>query len=69
MRGLRGWIIPTRFEKAYILLYNSRIKASQFHIKAGITDKAEAWRQLREYRDRVISGEIPDPRDKYNRWR
>ena len=59
----------TKFERAYIALYNDRITAEQFAEAAGIPDKAEAWRQLCEYRERVIDGEIPDPRDKYNKWR
>jgi len=66
---LEGRLIPTRFERAYILLYNSRITLKQFHVKAGIPDKDEAWKKLCEYRERVISGKIRDPRDKYNRWR
>ena len=66
---LEGKLIPTRFEKAYILLYNGRISGNQFHKKAGIEDREEAWKQLCEYRERVVAGEIRDPRDKYNRWR
>ena len=60
---------PSRFERAYIDLYNDRITAQQFHIAAGIEDREQAWRQLREYRHRVLIGEIPDPRDRWHKWR
>lgn len=66
---LRGRLIPTRFERAYIRLYNGRITAKRFVASCGIADKNEAWETLCEYRKRVVAGEIPDPRDKYNRWR
>ena len=59
----------TRFEQAYIDLYNDRITAAEFAQAAGIADSEKAWRQLHEYRRRVIQGEIPDPRSKYNLWR
>lgn len=59
----------TQFEKAYIDLYNERITPQQFSTAAGIPDQAEAWRQLCEYRRKVVDGEIQDPRDKYNKWR
>lgn len=59
----------TRFERAYIDLYNDRILLSQFAEAAGIKDQAEAWRQLCEYRQKVLDGEIKDPRDKYHCWR
>ena len=59
----------TRFERAYIDLYNDRITLEQFAEAAGIQDPAEAWRQLCEYRQKVIDGEIQDPRDKYHKWR
>lgn len=59
----------TLFERAYIDLYNDRITLEQFAEAAGIKDQAEAWRQLCEYRQRVIDGEIQDPRDRYNKWR
>ena len=59
----------TQFERAYIDLYNDRITADQFAEAAGIADKDEAWHRLCEYRSRVINGEIPDPRDTYNKWR
>lgn len=68
MIGLLRWLRASRFERAYILLYNNRIEADQFHIKAGISNKREAWRKLTEYRRRVIAGEIPDPRDTYRKW-
>lgn len=59
----------TQFERAYIALYNDRITADQFAEAAGIPDKEQAWQQLCEYRRRVLTGEIPDPRDKYHKWR
>jgi len=59
----------TRFERAYIRLYNSRITAEQFAEAAGIADKEQAWAQLCDYRQKVVDGEIEDPRDKYNMWR
>ena len=59
----------TPFERAYILLYNSRITPAQFAAAAGIANKEEAWAQLQEYRRRVVRGEIPDPRDTYHKWR
>ena len=59
----------TRFERAYIDLYNDRIQLEQFAEAAGIPDQAEAWRQLCEYRQKVLDGEIQDPRDKYHKWR
>lgn len=58
----------TRFERAYIDLYNDNITLAQFAEAAGIPDHAEAWRQLCEYRQKVLSGEIQDPRDKYHKW-
>ena len=58
-----------RFERAYIDLYNDRITLKQFAKAAGIPDEAEAMRQLKEYREKVIDGEIQDPRDRYHRWR
>lgn len=58
----------TRFERAYVKLYNDRITAKQFHIVAGIEDPEEAWKQLCQYRRRVVRGQIEDPRGKY-RWR
>lgn len=67
-RWLARWI-PTRFERAYIDLYNDRITPQQFAAAAGIANKEEAWRQLCEYRRQVIAGDIADPRDKYHRWR
>ena len=62
-------ILLTQFEKAYIALYNDRITAPEFAEAAGIPDKEEAWAQLCAYRKKVLNGEIPDPRDKYNKWR
>ena len=59
----------TKFERAYILLYNDRITLEEFADQAGIEDKAVAFETLRLYRERVLSGEIPDPRDTYNQWR
>lgn len=59
----------TRFERAYIDLYNDRITREQFASAAGIDDPEEAWRELCEYRKKVIDGEIQDPRDKYHKWR
>ena len=59
----------TRFERAYIDLYNDRITLEQFPQAAGIQDPEEALRQLRKYREQVIDGEIKDPRDKYHKWR
>ena len=59
----------TRFERAYIKLYNSRITAADFAAAAGIPDKKQAWAQLCEYRRQVVRGEIPDPRDKDTMWR
>lgn len=59
----------TRFERAYIALYNDEITLEQFPQAAGIKDPAEAWRQLCEYRQNVITGEEQDPRDKHNKWR
>lgn len=59
----------TRFEQAYIDLYSDRITAEDFADAAGIPDRAQAWKQLCEYRERVLSGQIPDPRDKYDCWR
>lgn len=68
-----GWIRyllrATPFEKAYIRLYNDRITVDQFAQEAGIKDTEEAWRQLHEYRQKVITGDIADPRDVYNKWR
>lgn len=63
------YLRATRFEKAYISLYNNRITLSTFLSTCGIDGKDLAWKKLCEYRRRVISGEIPDPRDTYNRWR
>lgn len=59
----------TRFERAYIRLYNGEIGAEQFAEAAGMPDKGKAWRQLCEYRRQVIAGDIPDPRDKYKLWK
>lgn len=59
----------TRFERAYIKLYNDRITAEQFAAAAGIPDTEQAWAQLCEYRQQVMNGKIADPRDKYNMWR
>lgn len=61
--------IMTPFERAYCDLYNSEITVEQFAKVARIPDKKQAWAQLCEYRRRVIAGEIPDPRSKYNLWR
>ena len=58
----------TRFEKAYIRLYNSEIDLKQFYKECGIKGEDQAWKALCEYRKRVISGEIRDPRDRFNRW-
>ena len=60
---------PTRFEKAYINLYNDRITLADFPQAAGIADPAEAWTRLVEYRRQGGNGLIPDPRDTFNRWR
>ena len=51
----------TKFEKAYIALYNERITINQFPKAAGL-EPEEALRQLKEYRDRIMRREIPDPR-------
>ena len=59
----------TKFEKAYIDLYNDRITLADFAEASGIADKDQAWQQLREYREKVLKGEIEDPRDKYHAWR
>ena len=65
---LRRWKM-TPFERAYIALYNGRIRRADFAKAAGTEDQEDAWRQLCEYRRRVIAGEIPDPRDVYDKWR
>ena len=59
----------TKFERAYIELYNDIITLQQFAQAAGIPDEAEAMRQLLEYREKVLDGVISDPRDTHNRWR
>ncbi len=68
IKGLIKKRRPTRFERAYILLYNEKIRLSQFAEEAGIPDAEEAQKQLVSYRQRVIKGEIEDPRDTYNKW-
>lgn len=60
--------LPTDLERAYIRLYNGKITLSQFVAECGIQDQAEAWKTLREYREKVVSGEMQDPRDKYRKW-
>ena len=62
-------LFPTRFERSYIRLYNSRITVAQFLKQCGIEDRAEAWKTLCDYRMKVEQGEIPDPRDTYHCWR
>lgn len=66
---LEGRLIPTRFEKAYIRYYNGRITIESFLESCGIDGKETAWKELNDYRRRVLSGEIPDPRDRYRKWR
>lgn len=66
---MRRRIFPTRVERAYIRLYNGRITANRFVDTCGIKGRAKAWETLCEYRKKVVAGEIPDPRDTYNRWR
>ncbi len=61
--------LPTRFERAYIRLYNNRITVGQFLAQCGVQGKAEAWKALCEYRTKVERGELPDPRDTYHCWR
>lgn len=59
----------TKFERAYIRLYNGRIKPEDFAEAAGVADEGEAWRMLADYRRAVMRDELPDPRDKYDLWR
>lgn len=66
---LEGRLFPTRFEKAYIRYYNGRITIEKFFETCGIDDKDTAWNTLKDYRRRVVSGEVKDPREKYRRWR
>ena len=58
----------TRFEKAYIKLYNDEITFDDFPKLSGIPDPAAAWDELCAYREKVLDGEIEDPRDKYHKW-
>lgn len=62
-------LIPTRFERAYIRLYNDKITVQQFAAESGLGDKEEALRVLREYREKILRGEVEDPRGKYGKWK
>ena len=53
----------TKFEKAYIALYNEKITIDKFPQAAGL-EPEEAYKQLQEYRDKIMHGEIQDPRGK-----
>lgn len=55
----------TRFERAYVALYRDKIALSQFPAAAGYDDADEALRDLHEYRRKVLTGELPDPLDRY----
>ena len=59
----------TRFERAYIDIYNGRILLSDFAAAAGFDDPVKARAALSAYRRKVVCGEIPDPRDTYGLWR
>ena len=59
-----------RWERAYCDLYNMRhgvntINAFAYRVKLPVD---EAEKKLTEYRQRILSGEIPDPRDRRG-WR
>jgi len=69
MIGYLRRVRMTRFERAYILLYTDRISAKDFARAAGIPDAKQAWAQLCEYRQKILNGELPDPRDVYSYWR
>lgn len=69
MIGLIRWLRASRFERAYIRLYNGEIAVEQFINTCGIEGKKKALDTLCKYREKVLSGEIPDPRDKYHKWR
>ncbi len=53
----------TKFERAYIALYNEKITINQFPKAAGL-EPQEALKQLQEYRQKIMRREIPDPRGK-----
>lgn len=61
---IRGHVIGWRFRRAYALLYRGRITAYRFCATCGIDGRDEAWATLREFRERVITGEVKDPRDR-----
>lgn len=68
IKALRRFRI-TKFERAYIKLYNGRIRPEQFAEAAGMEDEKAAWERLNEYRRAVLRGDLEDPRDKYGLWR